>query len=72
MKLTRQELDSNPNSLVLSNARTGELIGYSTIRVRHRERDFRERDSGERDNGEKDIWKRDIRERAIGETIATC
>jgi len=76
-KLTRQEPDSNPNTHVLCNARTGSLLAYRASRARLRVRDIRERDSGERDIRERDIGKRDIgereiRERDIGETVTTC
>jgi hypothetical protein len=65
-KLTRQELDSNPNASLICNTRTGSLLAYRAIRARRRERDIWERDIGERDIRERDIW-----ERAIVETVAT-
>jgi hypothetical protein len=64
-KLTRQEPDSNPNPLLLGNARTGSHLAYRAIRAHLRERDIRERDIGEKDNGERDIGERDIWERDI-------
>jgi hypothetical protein len=66
-KLTRQEPDSNPNTSLICNARTGSILAYRAIRARRRARDIWERDIRERDIRERDIW-----ERAIVETVATC
>jgi hypothetical protein len=71
-KLRRQEPDSNPNSRLLCNARTGSLHAYRAIQACLRERGIGQRDIGQRDIGERDIGERDIRERAIGGTVATC
>jgi len=71
-KLTRQDPDSNPNSHLLWNARTGSPLAYRAIRAPLGERDIRDGDIGERDIGERDIRERDIWKRAIRETVTTC
>jgi hypothetical protein len=61
-ELKKQEPDSNPNTRLLYNARTGSLLAYRAIWAYLMARDIRQRDIGKRDIGEWDI----------GVTVATC
>jgi hypothetical protein len=71
-KLTRQEPNSNPNSRLLCNARTGSLLANPAILARLRKSRIGERDIWEGNIRERDIRERNILEKDIRETIATC